>query len=466
MTRIDYGWMLKFEGTDLPPYPIQFQVDFSNDPTNAGTSKSQLGTVDGVEIPQEYLIPGKSVYAYVYYVDEEYVYGRTEYVVEIPVEARPSRTDEQPTPTQQTVIDETIAALNAAVSEANAAIEHYPMITGGVWYVWDVTAGEYVSTGVPATGADGFSPYIAVTKITGGHRVTVTDAQGPHTFDVIDGAPGTPGTDGTSAYVWIRYASAQPTQDADMKTTPDAWIGIYAGDAATAPTTYTSYTWYKIKGDTGPAGAVQDVQVNGVSVLQDGVANVPIMGTGILGVARVISTNALGIGVRSWDNKNGYLTVMRPLDSQIKEGVVTGPVITPYQQHLSTFYGLAKIAGANENNSTLVAGVYSEAAKSKISDMLNAPVSVSGSTPSITAMSGVRYVCGEVSTLAVTAPASGCVDIVFESGSTATVLTVTSAKSGVSAIKWANGWDETCEANTRYEILVDDGEWGIKCEWT
>ena len=121
VTRIDYGWMLKFEGTDLPPWPIQFQVDFSNDPTNAGTSKPQLGTVDGVEVPQEYLIPGKSVYAYVYYVNEEYGYGRTEYVVEIPVEARPSRTDEQPTPTQQTVIDETIAALNTAVGQAQEA---------------------------------------------------------------------------------------------------------------------------------------------------------------------------------------------------------------------------------------------------------------------------------------------------------------------------------------------------------
>ena len=81
-------------------------------------------------------------------------------------------------------------------------------------------------------------------------------------------------------------------------------------------------------------------------------------------------------------------------------------------------------------------------------------------------MAWVRYVCGEVSTLAVQAPASGCIDVVFESGSTATVLTVTSAKTGVTAIKWANGWDETCEADTVYEINILDGEYGVVGSWT
>jgi len=37
------------------------------------------------------------------------------------------------------------------------------------------------------TGADGFSPTIAVTEITGGHEVAITDAEGTQTFDVMDG---------------------------------------------------------------------------------------------------------------------------------------------------------------------------------------------------------------------------------------------------------------------------------------
>lgn len=39
-------------------------------------------------------------------------------------------------------------------------------------------------------GADGFSPTVAVAAITGGHRVTITDANGPHAFDVYDGSGG------------------------------------------------------------------------------------------------------------------------------------------------------------------------------------------------------------------------------------------------------------------------------------
>ena len=36
-------------------------------------------------------------------------------------------------------------------------------------------------------GQDGFSPIVAVTNITGGHRVSITDADGTKTFDVMDG---------------------------------------------------------------------------------------------------------------------------------------------------------------------------------------------------------------------------------------------------------------------------------------
>ena len=37
------------------------------------------------------------------------------------------------------------------------------------------------------SGQDGYSPTITVTNITGGHRVSITDATGTQTFDVMDG---------------------------------------------------------------------------------------------------------------------------------------------------------------------------------------------------------------------------------------------------------------------------------------
>ena len=77
----------------------------------------------------------------------------------------------------------------------------------------------------------------------------------------------------------------------------------------------------------------------------------------------------------------------------------------------------------------------------------------------------MRYVCGEVATLTIVAPASGCIDVVFESGATATVLTVT-PPTGVT-MKWANGFDPTAlDANTTYEINILDGEYGVVGKWT
>lgn len=47
------------------------------------------------------------------------------------------------------------AAAAESAAEAEAAVVHAPKIEDGVWYVWDTTAGAYVSTGNSATGPQG-----------------------------------------------------------------------------------------------------------------------------------------------------------------------------------------------------------------------------------------------------------------------------------------------------------------------
>lgn len=47
-----------------------------------------------------------------------------------------------------------------------------------------------------ADGKDGISPAVSVAAITGGNRITITDAEGAKTFDVMDGAQGASGADG------------------------------------------------------------------------------------------------------------------------------------------------------------------------------------------------------------------------------------------------------------------------------
>ena len=73
-------------------------------------------------------------------------------------------------------------------------------LTSGSTYTFTVTNGKDGvdgQDGAPGQdgqdgddGQDGFSPTVTVTTITGGHRVVITDAQGAHTFDVMDGQGG------------------------------------------------------------------------------------------------------------------------------------------------------------------------------------------------------------------------------------------------------------------------------------
>lgn len=76
------------------------------------------------------------------------------------------------------------------------------------------------------------------------------------------------GDTGEDWYVWIRYSGSRPTQDADIGTNPDNWIGIYSGTSSTAPTSYTSYQWFEIKGEKGDTGDASSVTSQSVTYLE------------------------------------------------------------------------------------------------------------------------------------------------------------------------------------------------------
>ena len=90
---------------------------------------------------------------------------------------------------------------------------------------------------------------------------TITYADGTtSTFTVTNGAKG---DTGNSWYVWLKYASQEPTPShPDIGDAPDKWMGIYSGTASTAPATYTSYTWYEIKGDIGTPSSLTSAVVD------------------------------------------------------------------------------------------------------------------------------------------------------------------------------------------------------------
>lgn len=83
------------------------------------------------------------------------------------------------------------------------------------------------------------------------YAITYTDGTSG-SFTVTNGAKG---DQGDAAYIWVKYASQEPTSaSVSLSDVPDAWMGIYVGTSATAPTSYSSYKWYQIKGDKGDPG--------------------------------------------------------------------------------------------------------------------------------------------------------------------------------------------------------------------
>lgn len=139
---------------------------------------------------------------------------------------------------------ETVPELEEMIEEVEQITQNPPYIgDNGDWYVWDTATSQYVDSGVDASititvgttstlspgssatvtntgtstdpifnfgipqgvagtpgtdgqdgqdGTDGVSPTVTITTITGGHRVTITDAEHPggQSFDVMDGSGG------------------------------------------------------------------------------------------------------------------------------------------------------------------------------------------------------------------------------------------------------------------------------------
>ena len=303
-------------------------------------------------------------------------------------------------------------------------------------------------------GQPGVSPTVAIEDIEGGHRITITDAEGAHTADVMDGQQGEPGDpteliDDTSTTDTDKVWSAKKSADT-VSALNGAIDAKYTKPASGIPAT-------DLESGVIPSVPVQDVQINGSSILSQGVANVQLASSSAFGVAKADGTNQ-GVGI----NNNGVLILETTTDNAHKIGTSNKRAVIIEKQHVATFYGLAKAAGdSTQASSSNSVGTYTETAQSKISDMLNAPVSVSGSTPSITAKAGIRYVCGEVATLSFTPSASGDCEVIFESGSTATVLTVPNT------VKFPGWFDATSlEANKVYDIIITNGVYGVVTSWS
>ena len=225
---------------------------------------------------------------------------------------------------------------------------------------------------------------------------------------------------------------------------------------------------------------VSDVTIGGNSVVNNGTAEIPILDDyNKYGLPKIGNDDSFTT------DSNGLLRIRSATASQVKAGTSTYRALAPVLQHASTFYGLAKAAGADMAQSSNAVGTYTDEAKTAIKSMLGisnpqrgvdywtaadqaaivsavrdvTEVAVSGTDPVITANANTRYTCGEVSTLDFTPCASGICDVVFTSGSTPTVVALPST------VKFPDG-SFTPEANKTYEINILNGVYGAVMAWT
>ena len=148
------------------------------------------------------------------------------------------------------------------------------------------------------------------------------------------------------------YGLAKAAGDATQSQSSNA-VGTYTDEAKTA-----------IKSMLGVN--VDDVQINGTSVVSNGVANVPVASTTNYGVLKV-GTSATGLGLDS----SGYLKISASYESEVKAGTDYYRPIVPNNQHFATFYGLAKAAGdTTQKDSSNAVGAYTDSAKAAIQHML------------------------------------------------------------------------------------------------
>ena len=116
--RLDSGMYLKFMDIDLPE---AYQVHFAN--RQQGATFESIGNADGVRIPDNVWTSKEPIFAWVYLhpTNDSAV---TKYEVRIIKKVRADLPNGvEPTPYEQTVIDEAISALNTAVEKTSADAE-------------------------------------------------------------------------------------------------------------------------------------------------------------------------------------------------------------------------------------------------------------------------------------------------------------------------------------------------------
>lgn len=142
-----------------------------------------------------------------------------------------------------------------AAADGHGGIQSYELLkTEGLVKTYRFTLAD--QTPIDIDVVDGRGVESVKHTSTDGLVVTYTITYNDGNTDTITVTNGAKGDKGDNAYVWIKYASQQPTASShSFGDIPDAWIGIYSGILAEPPTDWQQYKWFEIKGEKGDTGS-------------------------------------------------------------------------------------------------------------------------------------------------------------------------------------------------------------------
>ena len=317
--QYDYGQILSITGQNLP---TATEVHFSLD-IRGGSTLSRVGTtIDGVttvKIPDELLKNnGKSgdfsIYAFIYVTDEES--GNTEYRITIPVYSRPKPENPSVDPAPEpNIFHETVTAVNNAADRAEKAAKDTEQIRDNlnldlsekITRPQSAKVGQVIA--VKEVGTDGKPTDFEAKDMTGGASTEeIKEAVGAymqeHPFEETD--PTVPD--------WAKRPE-KPTYTAEeVGALPDntkiptktSELENDSGFLVSPPTPEPGKI-LKIKSvnedgtfvcEWADDGSNLDVRIDGKSIVQDGVAEIPVANRdNALGVIKTIPYEFWGTGV-------------------------------------------------------------------------------------------------------------------------------------------------------------------------
>ena len=153
----------------------------------------------------------------------------------------------------------TVTGLSTDTGTVKVTVTRGSLTTEKIFKVAKQKQGNDGKDGTNGTnGKDGVSPTVSISKSGTTTTITITDKNGTHTQTVKDGTngtPGTPGANGKTPYFHVKYSNdGGKTFTANSGETVGSYIGTCTDYNSADPTSVSSYTWAKIKGNDGKDG--------------------------------------------------------------------------------------------------------------------------------------------------------------------------------------------------------------------